>query len=148
MNKNGPILVIEDDPDDSEVYGEIFQKLELLNDVIYFNNGHDALAYLVATDIQPFLVLSDINMPKLNGLELKGKVFINKKLQARCTPYLFFSTSASKHNVDSAYALSAQGFFVKPNTMKAWEDTLRVIISYWKQCVSPNEFTERPVLHK
>ena len=37
MNKNGPILVIEDDPDDSEVYGEIFQKLELLNDVIYFN---------------------------------------------------------------------------------------------------------------
>ena len=148
MNKFGPILVIEDDPDDVDVFEEIFQKLGFLNEVIYFSNGDDALAYFHSGDIQPFLIISDINMPRLNGLELKRRVFLDEKLQARCIPYLFFTTSANKYAVETAYALSAQGFFIKPDTMLAFENTLRNIISYWQECVLPNAFAELPRVYR
>jgi len=140
MNKNGPIIVIEDDIDDQEILVEIFQKLGYVNKIIYFVDGNDALAYLNQGDVQPFLILSDINMPKLNGFELRNMVFTNEQLQSKCIPYLFFSTAANKKSVVDAYSLSVQGFFVKPSSMQALEDTVRKIVEYWQECIAPNQF--------
>ena len=64
MNKNGPIIVIEDDEDDQQMLVEIFKKLGYSNNVIYFFDGNKALQYLNQIDVKPFLILSDINMPK------------------------------------------------------------------------------------
>jgi CheY-like chemotaxis protein len=140
MNKNGPIIVIEDDSDDQEILVEIFQKLGYVNKIIYFHDGNDALVYLNQHDVQPFLILSDINMPKVNGFELRNKIFTDQQLQTKCIPYLFFTTSANKKAVVDAYTLSVQGFFVKPTTMKALENTIRKIIEYWQECIAPNQF--------
>jgi CheY-like chemotaxis protein len=125
MNKSGPIVVIEDDPDDQEVLVEIFQKLGYVIKVIYFLDGNEALAYLNKSDVQPFLILSDINMPMISGFELRNKVFTNEQLQTKCIPYLFFTTSANKKSVIDAYTMSVQGFFVKPNSMQGLENTIR-----------------------
>jgi CheY-like chemotaxis protein len=140
MNKSGPIIVIEDDPDDQEVLVEIFQKLGYINKVIYFQDGNDALVYLNKSDVQPFLILSDINMPKISGFELRNRVFTNEQLQTKCIPYLFFTTSANKKSVIDAYTMSVQGFFVKPNSMQALENTIRKIVEYWQECIAPNQF--------
>lgn len=140
MNKSGPIVVIEDDLDDQEILVEIFQKLGYVNKVIYFHDGNDALAYLNKSDIQPFLILSDINMPKIGGFELRNRVFTNEQLQTKCIPYLFFTTSANKKSVIDAYTMSVQGFFVKPNSMQALENTIRKIVEYWQECIAPNQF--------
>jgi CheY-like chemotaxis protein len=140
MNKSGPIVVIEDDPDDQEVLVEIFQKLGYLNKIIYFLDGNDALAYLNKSDVQPFLILSDINMPKIGGFELRNRVFTNEQLQTKCIPYLFFTTSANKKAVIDAYTMSVQGFFVKPSSMQALENTIRKIVEYWQECIAPNQF--------
>lgn len=78
MNKTGPIIVIEDDADDQAVLIELFQKLGYANKIVYFNDGNMALDFLNKTDVQPFLILSDINMPKINGFELRNKVFTNE----------------------------------------------------------------------
>ena len=59
MNKNGPIIVIEDDLEDQEILVEIFQKLGYENKVIYFVDGNEALEYLNQSEVQPFLILSD-----------------------------------------------------------------------------------------
>jgi CheY-like chemotaxis protein len=139
MNKVGPIVVIEDDPDDQEVLVEIFQKLGYINKIIYFHDGNDALAYLNKSDVQPF-ILSDINMPKINGFELRNKVFASEQLQTKCIPYLFFTTSANKKSVIDAYTLSVQGFFVKPTSMQALENTIRKIVEYWQECIAPNQY--------
>jgi CheY-like chemotaxis protein len=64
-------------------------------------------------DILPFLILSDINMPKLDGFALRNKIKMDAKLQLRCIPYLFFSTAVSQAAVIDAYSASAQGFFCK-----------------------------------
>jgi CheY-like chemotaxis protein len=140
MNKVGPIVVIEDDPDDQEVLVEIFQKLGYINKIIYFHDGNDALAYLNKSDVQPFIILSDINMPKINGFELRNKVFASEQLQTKCIPYLFFTTSANKKSVIDAYTLSVQGFFVKPTSMQALENTIRKIVEYWQECIAPNQY--------
>ena len=140
MNKNGPIIVIEDDIDDQEILEEIFQKLGYINAIIFFSDGNLALEYLNRTDTQPFLILSDINMPKINGFELRNKVFTNEQLQSKCIPYLFFTTSATKKAVTDAYAMSVQGFFVKPPSMAGLESTIKKIVEYWQECIAPSEY--------
>jgi CheY-like chemotaxis protein len=140
MNKSGPIIVIEDDTDDQEVLVEIFQKLNYGNEVFYFADGNEALEFINRTEIQPFLILSDINMPRINGFDLRSKVFTNEKLHNKCIPYLFFTTGATKKAVIDAYALSVQGFFVKPGSMQGLENTMRRIVEYWKDCIAPSEF--------
>src|SRR5678816_3938215 len=128
MNKSGPIIVIEDDIDDQEILIEIFENLGYKNKIIFFHDGNEALVYLNKSDVQPFLILSDINMPKLNGFELRNLVFTNEQLQTKCIPYLFFTTSANKKSVIDAYTLSVQGFFVKPTSMQSLENTIRKIV--------------------
>ncbi len=140
MNKNGPIIVIEDDADDQALLAEIFLKLGYRNKVSYFSDGNEALGYINDTEEQPFLILSDINMPKINGFELRNKIFTDEKLHTKCIPYLFFTTSATKKAVIDAYAMSVQGFFIKPPTMQGLENTIRTIVEYWKQCIAPGEF--------
>jgi CheY-like chemotaxis protein len=110
MNKSGPIIIIEDDVDDQEILSSIFKNLNYNNKVVFFEDGDLALDYLNQTDVQPFLILSDINMPRINGFELRNQVFTNQLLQTKCIPYLFFTTGADRKSVLSAYSLSIQGF--------------------------------------
>jgi CheY-like chemotaxis protein len=140
MNKAGPIIVIEDDIDDQELLTEIFKRLDCKNEIIFYQDGNEALEFLNKSDVQPFLILSDINMPKINGFELRNKVFTNEQLQTKCIPYLFFTTSATKKSVIDAYALSVQGFFVKPNSIDRLEGTIKKIVEYWKECIAPGEY--------
>ncbi|PQJ08949.1 response regulator [Flavipsychrobacter stenotrophus] len=140
MNKNGPIIVIEDDIDDQQLLIEIFDKLQYKNEIVYFTDGNAALEFLNKTEIHPFLILSDVNMPRINGFELRSKIFTNEQLQTKCIPYLFFTTATTKKAVLDAYALSVQGFFVKPNSIDGLESTIRKIVEYWQECIAPNQF--------
>lgn len=138
MDKNGPIIVIEDDSDDQELLKDIFNNLDYQNPIIYFSDGEDALNYLTETRIKPFLILSDINMPKLSGLELREKIYINESLNLKCIPYLFFTTTSTQKSVIDAYSQSVQGFFVKPNDFARLQNTIQKIVEYWKECEAPN----------
>src|SRR5688500_3304054 len=138
MNKRGPIIIIEDDMDDQEILSEIFKELNYNNKLIFFSDSIKALDYLTETEIEPFLVLSDINMPKLSGLELREKIHNNEDLRLKSIPYLFFSTSAEQRHVIDAYSRSIQGFFVKPNSYGKLKEIIVKIVEYWQECESPN----------
>ncbi|HNY55856.1 MAG TPA: response regulator [Chitinophagales bacterium] len=138
MNKGGPIIIIEDDLDDQDILTEIFQELNYKNEVIFFKEGEKALEYLTDTTIEPFIIFSDINMPRLNGMELRAKVHENEDLRIKSIPYLFFSTSAEQQYVIDAYSKSIQGFFVKPKVYSEIKETIKTIVEYWQKCVSPN----------
>jgi len=138
MNKTGPIIIIEDDEDDREFIMEVFKELDFKNEIIYFEDGESALSHLVKEPIEPFLILSDINMPKLNGMELKERIQNNENLRIKCIPYLFFTTSSNQQHVIDAYSKSVQGFFVKPNDFNKLAAIMKKIIEYWQECESPN----------
>ena len=138
MNKSGPIVVIEDDEDDRLVLSSVFAELDFPNKVVYFGDGEEALEYLLAFTEQPFLILSDINLPKLNGMQLRDKIHNNEQLTLKCIPYLFFTTSADQRNVIDAYSKSIQGFFTKPASYAELSRIMKNIVEYWKDCHSPN----------
>lgn len=138
MNKTGPIIIIEDDQDDQDFLADVFQRLEYKNEIIFFSDGEQALDYLTETTIEPFIIFSDINMPKLNGIELRAKVHENEDLRMKSIPYLFFSTVAEQQHVIDAYSKSVQGFFVKPSDFNKMKDMIKNIVEYWQNCVSPN----------
>lgn len=138
MNKTGPIIIIEDDLDDQETLTDVFKTLNYSNEIIFFSDGEKALDYLVNTEIEPFIIFSDINLPRLNGVELREKVHNNEDLRIKSIPYLFFTTSAEQKYVIDAYSKSIQGFFVKPSSYEALKKTIRTIVEYWQECVSPN----------
>lgn len=138
MNKSGPVVIIEDDKDDQFMLEKIFKELNYKNQVIFFKDSFQALEYLTNTDIEPFLVLSDINMPKLNGLELREKIVNNEDLRLKSIPYLFFTTCAEQKDVINAYSRSIQGFFVKGDNYGKLKNTIEKIVAYWQECESPN----------
>ncbi len=142
MDKNGPIVVIEDDPGDQRILVEIFKDLEFPNEIKFFTDGLEAVEYLDSANKIPFLILSDINMPKINGFELRSKIHENKALALKCVPFLFFSTGADKKSVEDAYAMSVQGFFRKPSGIAELKETMRKIVEYWKECIAPNDYNE------
>jgi CheY-like chemotaxis protein len=138
MNKVGPIVIIEDDVDDQEILDEIFKKLGYKNPIIYFSDSEEALQFLIDTKIKPFLILCDINMPKLTGFELRQKVHTNEDLNLKCIPYLFFTTTSAQKAIVDAYSQSVQGFFIKANSTDKLESTIKKIIEYWQECEAPN----------
>ena len=140
MNKKGPVIIIEDDEDDRLLLNLVFQKLAYPNKIIYLPDGQQALDFLETTSEMPFLILSDINMPKLDGFALRQKVHVDAQLQLKCIPYLFFSTAVSQQMVIDAYSLSVQGFFIKQTTFSELEKTVMVIMEYWQRCAAPNSF--------
>ncbi|MCF2496659.1 response regulator [Dyadobacter chenhuakuii] len=137
MNKKGPIVIIEDDMDDQDILSEIFKELNYENELVFFGDGVQALEYLTHINIEPFLVLSDINMPKLNGMELYEKIHNNEDLRLKSIPYLFFSTSAEQKHVIEAYSRSIQGFFIKPSNYDRLKEMIAKIVEYWQECESP-----------
>ena len=138
MNKSGAIIIVEDDGDDQEMFGKVFKELNYANEIIFFNDGQEALAYLTAESSEPFIVFSDINMPKLNGIELRKKIHENESIRIKTIPYLFFTTSAEQDAVIDAYSKSIQGFFIKPSSFQDLRELVKIIVEYWQKCVSPN----------
>jgi CheY-like chemotaxis protein len=141
INKQGPIVVIEDDSDDQEMLAEVFYKLNYANKVLFFPDGEQALDHITTCHELPFLILSDINLPKLNGFALREKLKTDAKLSNKCIPYLFFSTASNQKSVIDAYSQSVQGFFKKPASLAELEKTISVIIEYWRRCAAPNDFS-------
>lgn len=142
MDKNGPIILIEDNAADQRIFAEIFKNLEFRNQLLFFSDGVEALDFLNKTDKTPFLIISDINMPKISGFELRAKIHENKALSLKCVPFLFFSTGADKKSVMDAYAMSVQGFFRKPSDINNLENTMRKIVEYWKECIAPSDYND------
>ena len=138
MDRHGPIMIIEDDLDDQYMFNEVFKDLNYANEIIFFGDGLAALNYLTESSVKPFIIFSDINMPRLNGIELRERILQNEDLRLKSIPYLFFSTTAEQRFVIDAYSKSAQGFFIKPATFKELKDTVKLILEYWLKCVAPN----------
>jgi len=140
MNKKGPVVVIEDDLDDQGFLTEIFSRLNYSNKLVFFQNSSMAYDFLSITEEIPFIILSDVNMPYVNGFDLKKKIKANCESGVQCVPFLFFSTISTKNILVDAYTSSTQGFFIKDSSLAELEITIKVIMEYWRRCVSPNNF--------
>ncbi|MEO5975877.1 MAG: response regulator [Chryseolinea sp.] len=139
MKLYGPIILIDDDQDDLEIIEEVLNRNGVQSaDIRTFTDCYAALKYLETTSEKPFLVICDINIPGMNGMEFRKIVDENEALRRKSIPFVFFSSAAIGMQVTAAYEMTVQGFFLKRNSLAEMEETIRRILDYWMYCVHPN----------
>ncbi|MDJ1469540.1 response regulator [Xanthocytophaga flava] len=139
LSMNGPILIIEDDVDDQFIFSKIFSELQIADKIKYFSNPAKALAFLREDPSQPFLIICDINLPVMSGLEFKTAIDRDPMLRTKSIPFVFLSTSIAQKMVDKAYKeLTIQGFFQKSDDYEDLKRRLYSILDYWHHCQHPN----------
>lgn len=124
------ILVVEDDIVDIMTIQRAIKQLQLPNHVDYCNNGLEALEYLNSEKKLPGLILLDLNMPKMNGIEFLDSIRKNNEF-ARI-PVVVLTTSKEQSDKLSTFNLSVSGYMVKPISYEAFKDMVKTIHHYWE----------------
>jgi CheY-like chemotaxis protein len=140
MSKSGPFVIIDDNKKEQLLFQMALQSLKINNPVHFFDDGKDALEYLEATKENPFLIICDINMPQMDGLDLRQRIAANPYLKKKATPFVFMTSAPTSAGVKEAYELSVQGFFKKSDSAAGLERVLALLIEYWSECIEPNAY--------
>jgi CheY-like chemotaxis protein len=138
MLETGPLIIVDDDPDDLALIKEVCRMLRIPNQLLLFNGAEQILKYFKTTNDQPFLILCDINMPQINGLELRKIMSEDETIRKKAIPFIFLSTSAIQSQVNTAYDMTVQGFFEKGHSFEKLQHKIHLILEYWKECKHPH----------
>ncbi|MGA2071228.1 MAG: response regulator [Sedimentisphaerales bacterium] len=130
MRSLKPILLIEDDTVDAMTVKRAFNDLHVMNTLIRVVNGEQALEYLRdSANAEPCVVLLDLNMPKMNGVEFLKIVKADGKL--RRIPVVVLTTSKADQDRFECFNCSAAGYIVKPVDYKGFVEAMRIFNLYW-----------------
>ncbi|BEL06289.1 response regulator [Actinoplanes sichuanensis] len=133
MNINGKILLIDDSPDDVALTLRALNKNNITNAVDIASDGEEAIRYLFPADGQPdtlpALVLLDLNMPKVSGLEVLRH--IRDDPRTRYLPVVVLTTSTEERDIVNTYDLGANSFVRKPVAFDEFLEAVRVLGMYW-----------------
>lgn len=114
------------------------EALHIKADLKVFRSATKALEFLKETRDPIFLIISDMNMPKMNGLDFKKAIDTDEELKRKAVPFIFSSTAATKRQLLEAYDYRLQGYFLKPHDVKEMADQINLIINYWEVSVRPD----------
>lgn len=125
--------------DDRKFLGDIIAQLGLPNTLRWFESAESAYEYLTSTFDNIFVIISEVKLPGLSGLELKRKIDSNHDLRRKSIPFVFYSDAANQDDVNEAYLnMTVQGFFKKGPDYDAVKDAVKIIFDYWKLSRHPN----------
>jgi response regulator RpfG family c-di-GMP phosphodiesterase len=134
----GKIVLIDDELFEKDLLDMALDEINIRLDLIYFDNGKDAINYLKTTKDSIFIIISDMNMPKMNGLDMKKIIDADERLKEKAIPFVFCSTSVIKSQLIEAYDYRVQGYFMKPHDVKGMAKQLELIINYWSVSIRPD----------
>jgi two-component system response regulator len=128
----GPILLIEDNPDDVLLTIRAFGKNHIRNEVVVATDGEQAVNLLLPSEgeaIRPALVLLDIKLPKIDGLEVLRRVRAEER--TRSLPVVVLTTSNEERDIVDSYRLGANSFVRKPVVFDEFVKAVDVLGVYW-----------------
>ncbi len=128
------ILIVEDDPADAQLVARAFSRTELGNRVHVARDGEEGLDFLAKRGAYgvaptPHLVLLDLNMPGISGLDFLEKVGAKESLIN--IPIVVLTTSGAQTDIHRAYELGAAAYTVKPDTLKDYELLVKRTEDFW-----------------
>jgi two-component system, response regulator len=133
MNTGPTIMLVDDSPDDVALTMRAFKKNNITNKVVVASDGEEALRYLLPDDDSsnptPDLVLLDINLPKINGLEVLRR--LRQDERTRYLPVVVLTTSNEERDIIETYNLGANSFVRKPVVFGDFLEAVRVLGMYW-----------------
>jgi hypothetical protein len=127
-----PILLIEDNPMDEDLTRRAFARRKVINPIEVARDGEQALEYLErwqSGSPLPVVILLDINLPKVNGLEILRQ--FKASPYAQKVPIIILTTSAEDRDIQIAYDLGANSYIVKPVDFEKFIEVAAQIDLYW-----------------
>jgi two-component system, response regulator len=129
MSTANLILLVEDNSDDEELTLRALKKAQVPNQVMVARDGAEAVDFLVTKDVQPQVVLLDLNLPKLDGLEVLRRIRANEP--TKHLPVVILTSSKEDTDIARSYQLGANSYVRKPVDFKQFIDTLNTLSMYW-----------------
>ncbi|MGH7411492.1 MAG: response regulator [Candidatus Methylomirabilis sp.] len=131
------ILLVEDNPDDEALTLRALEKNHIKNEVVVARNGVEALDYLFATgayasretSLMPQVVLLDLKLPKLDGLEVLRR--IRADARTKLLPVVILTSSNEEKDLTASYSLGANSYIRKPVDFAQFTDAVRHLGLYW-----------------
>jgi len=136
MKTIADILLIEDDEVDIMNVQRAFKNINLYNKLYIRKNGLEALQFLKEEKSEkPIIILLDINMPKMNGIEFLQE--IRKDDHLKSLPVFVMTTSNQEQDIVAAYNLNVAGYIVKPVSFGNFLQAITILNHYWELCEMP-----------
>lgn len=137
------ILLVEDNIDDEELTLLALTRHRIMRDVVVVRDGAEALEYLFATGMyagrdlgnRPAVMLLDLQLPKLNGLEVLRRLRSDER--TRCLPVVILTSSREEQDVQQGYRLGANSYIVKPVEFEKFVAVVGQLGLYWTECNEP-----------
>jgi CheY-like chemotaxis protein len=129
MIKSLNILLIEDDTIEVMKFNRVVKTLNLNHKIIEANNGEEALEILRIKEIIPDIILLDLNMPKLNGLEFLRILKNDENL--KFIPSIVLTTSSNHKDLLECYKVGIAGYLLKPLKYDDYMERIKKLLDYW-----------------
>jgi CheY-like chemotaxis protein len=136
MDKLGRILMVEDDPKDVELSLTALEEYNLANEVVVARDGEEALDYLYCrgefkarSGENPAVMLLDLKLPKVDGLEVLKQVKSDEKL--RLIPVVVLTSSKEEKDMVASYKLGVNAYVVKPVDFHEFVNAIRELGAFW-----------------
>ena len=135
------ILLVEDDSVDAMTVKRAFSELKVTNELIRVINGEEALKYLKEhLDKKPCVILLDLNMPKMNGIEFLKVMKADDEL--RPIPVVVLTTSKDDRDKMESFKACVAGYIVKPVDYRKFVEAMKILNLYWTLSEMPGTVTE------
>lgn len=129
-NPDKPILLVEDDQVDVMTVKRALKEVKVINPVVNLENGEEALQYLRDPDSeQPCIILLDLNMPIMNGIEFLQ--VIKNDATLRHIPVVVLTTSEEQQDKMHSFNLGVAGYMAKPVDYRQFVEVMRTFDAYW-----------------
>lgn len=129
MNR-GKILLVEDNEDDQVLCLKAFKKNNIPNEIVIANDGEEALMLLLdVARTPPALILLDLNLPKINGIEVLQKIRSEDRL--KLIPVVVLTSSREVKDLRAAYLAGANSYICKPVDFQQFSQSVLEVGLYW-----------------
>jgi two-component system response regulator len=125
----GTILLVEDNPDDVALATRALRRSNIQNDLLVAGDGEEALRRIQGGNGLPVLVLLDINLPKVNGLDVLRAIRSDER--TRYLPVVVLTTSSEERDIVESYQLGANSYVRKPIIFEDFLEAVRILGLYW-----------------
>jgi CheY-like chemotaxis protein len=130
MRPDKPILLVEDDEVDQMTVQRALKDIHVTNRLDIVNNGEEALAFLRDSgNERPGIILLDLNMPKMNGIEFLRAA--REEGLLACIPVVVLTTSKEEQDKIESFQLAVAGYMLKPVDYQRFVEVVRTIDLYW-----------------
>jgi CheY-like chemotaxis protein len=123
------ILLIEDDSIEVMKFNRVLTNLNKQHEIIEANNGEEALELLHDQENQPDIIVLDLNMPKLNGIEFLSILKNDEVL--KYIPAIILTTSNNHKDMLECYKIGIAGYILKPLKYEDYIDRIEKLLAYW-----------------